>query len=138
MAHSEVMPGVLEASSSGVSRPVRRKCAVVFSNVKIPPSHVPANIRLSKLFSFMEKVSNFKLYIFGFKMLRGFCCGNFSRTPKFPIIMKLTSSADFFFVGGALLIRLGRVGQGDAVVTAEGENILWLNKIINLQCPVCT
>ena len=74
MAHSEVMPGVLEASSSGVSRPVRRKCAVVFSNVKIPPSHVPANIRLSKLFSFMEKVSNFKLYIFGFKMLRGFCC----------------------------------------------------------------
>ena len=94
---------------------------MVFSNVKIPPSHVPANIRLSKLFSFMEKVSNFKLYIFGFKMLEGFCCGNFPRTPKFPMIIKLTSSADFFFVGGALLIRLGRVGQGDAVVTAEGE-----------------
>ena len=72
----------------------------------------------------MEKVSNFKLYIFGFKMLRGFCCGNFARAPKFWIITtKLTSCADFFFVGGALLIRLGRVGQGDAVVTAEGENI---------------
>ena len=68
----------------------------------------------------MEKVSNFKLYIFGFKMLRGFCCGNFTRAPKFPIITKLTSSADFFFVGGALLIWLRRVGQGDAVVTAEG------------------
>ena len=123
VAHSVVMPGVFEESSSGVSRPVRRKCAVVFSNVKMPPSHVPDNIRLSKLHSFMEKVSNFKLYIFGFKMLRGFCCGNFALAQKFRIITKLTSCADFFFVGSALLIRLGRVGQGDAVVTAEGENI---------------
>ena len=69
----------------------------------------------------MEKVSNFKLYMFGFKMLRGFCCGNFALAQKFRIITKLTSCADFFFVGGALLIRLGRVGQGDAVVTAEGK-----------------
>ena len=40
--HSFVIPGVLEDNSRAVSRPVLRNCPVVFSNVKIPPSQVPA------------------------------------------------------------------------------------------------